>query len=282
MNLDHYIQGIRKGRDINYLEREAMCDPFLSDALEGYDQVKGEHWLRINAMKKQIIQQTRPKKNLLLYWGIAAAILGIIGPGIYFLRDKLPHATNNYFTKLPETKSNTNTIAIVPEPVLKEIPDSIPSDSLQRSSVQLDSLQISDSFFNKNEPFFAISMSSFVTESLTDSLLGPLILKKSTEEKPEEKPVQSETALPGPKPAVGYKEYESYLRREMIRPVEDDCEGVKGKVVLTFSINGNGRPYDISVTKSLCSSADAEAIRLLREGPGWISGDKNAQVEVRF
>jgi hypothetical protein len=287
MNLERYIKGIRKGRDINYLEREAMLDPFLADALEGYDQVKGEHLLRINEMKKQILQQTRPKTNLLLYWSTAAIILGIMGIGIYLLRDKLPFSTNDFITQYPEVKANTHN----PKPVSQEIADSLQRDSLPADSIQTallpdslrtDSIPNPDYFFNKRDTSFAFSLSSLVATSITDSLLGPLIIRAPGEianEKPDEKP---EITTINPKPAVGYKEYENYLRREMIRPAGDDCENVRGKVVLSFSINGNGRPYDISIIKSLCSSADAEAVRLLKEGPGWISGDRNARIEVRF
>jgi hypothetical protein len=291
MNLDRYIQGIRKGRDINYLEREAMLDSFLADALEGYDQVKGEHLLRINEMKKQILQQTWPKTNLLLYWSITTIILGIMGIGIYFLQDKLPFSTNDFITQYPEVKVSTNTSVTDPKPVHREIADSLQRDSLPTDSIQAvllpdslrtDSIQSPDYFFNKRDTSFSFSLSSLVATSITDSLLGPLIIRapgEKTDEKPDEKP---EITTINPKPAVGYKEYESYLRREMIRPVGDDCENVRGKVVLSFSINGNGRPYDISVIKSLCPSADAEAVRLLKEGPGWISGDQNALIEVRF
>jgi hypothetical protein len=273
MNLDRYIQGIRKGRDINYLEREAMRDPFLADALEGYDHVKGEHLERINAMKKQIIQQTRPKNNLFRYWSIAAVALLVIATGVYLLQNKLPHLTDDFYTKLPEIKPDANTAAI----------DTIAIDTEKTDAIQPDSLPVPDYFFKKQDTTsFFIARFEYVAKTSMDSLLGPLIIKKIGEKQSEEKPAQPETIVPGPKPAVGYKEYENYLRREMIRPVEDDCEGVKGKVVLAFSINGNGRPYDISVERSLCPSLDAEAIRLLREGPGWISGDRSARVEVRF
>jgi len=40
MNLLTYIQGKRKGKEAHRIEKEAMRDPFLADALEGYDEVK--------------------------------------------------------------------------------------------------------------------------------------------------------------------------------------------------------------------------------------------------
>jgi TonB family protein len=87
MKLFQYIQGIRKGKEINRLEKEAMKDPFLADAIEGFDKVKSEnHHLRIDKMCAKISKKTQSEKRpVLRYWSIAASILLIIGFGGYFL-----------------------------------------------------------------------------------------------------------------------------------------------------------------------------------------------------
>jgi len=61
-----------------------------------------------------------------------------------------------------------------------------------------------------------------------------------------------------------------------------NSEDLKGKVVLTFLVNKEGRPFYIKVKESLCESADKEAIRLIQEGPDWIYGNKLAEVTVKF
>lgn len=58
MNLWNYIQGFRKGKEANRIEKEAMQDPFLADALAGYEQVKGDHSKRIKKIRKQLPGQT--------------------------------------------------------------------------------------------------------------------------------------------------------------------------------------------------------------------------------
>ena len=40
MKLSDYIRGFRKGKEAHRLEKEAMRDPFLADALEGYSRVE--------------------------------------------------------------------------------------------------------------------------------------------------------------------------------------------------------------------------------------------------
>ena len=61
MSLESYIKGQRRGIAINRLEREAMQDPFLSDALEGYDTVKGNHAERVEELQEQILNQNRKR-----------------------------------------------------------------------------------------------------------------------------------------------------------------------------------------------------------------------------
>lgn len=39
MKLLDYIRGTRKGKEAHRLQKEAMRDPFLADAMDGYDSV---------------------------------------------------------------------------------------------------------------------------------------------------------------------------------------------------------------------------------------------------
>ena len=65
MNLKEYIQGKRYGKEANQLEREAMNDPFLQDAIDGFDSVQGEHLQVIEALEKKI-QPPKAKKTFFL------------------------------------------------------------------------------------------------------------------------------------------------------------------------------------------------------------------------
>ena len=54
MKLIDYITGNRKGREARRIEREAMDDPFLHDALEGYDAVPGDPGDAIRRMQRRV------------------------------------------------------------------------------------------------------------------------------------------------------------------------------------------------------------------------------------
>jgi hypothetical protein len=60
----------------------------------------------------------------------------------------------------------------------------------------------------------------------------------------------------------------------------------KGKVRVRFVVNADNTLSDFKVTKSLSTDADAEAIRLIKEGPGWIhnvSGEpETVTVRIKF
>ena len=54
MRLSDYIQGLRKGKEAHRLEKESMKDPFLADAIDGYNQVEGNHEQRIEKLRMQV------------------------------------------------------------------------------------------------------------------------------------------------------------------------------------------------------------------------------------
>lgn len=80
-----YIRGKRSGKDAHSLEYDAMSDPFLADAMEGYDSVRGSHADKIAEMQNRISAPTKSGKNNFGAWKIAvAASILIAFVGGYF------------------------------------------------------------------------------------------------------------------------------------------------------------------------------------------------------
>lgn len=80
MTFKDYIQGKRTGKAANQLERKAMDDPFLQDAIDGYDSVEGDHARTIHELenlvgKKGINHQLFVRR--IIVWS-AVAILGLV------------------------------------------------------------------------------------------------------------------------------------------------------------------------------------------------------------
>lgn len=84
-------------------------------------------------------------------------------------------------------------------------------------------------------------------------------------------------------PLDGWENYDRYLVNNLRVPKDIQLPGsTAGNFVqVSFEVSKNGNPVSIRIEKSLCSSCDKEAIRLIKEGPKWIRGtQKNSRVTV--
>jgi hypothetical protein len=82
MNLRRYIQGKREGKEAHRIELEAMKDPFLSEALEGYDRIDADHIKSIDKLQQNLRRRFEISSRISLKkWSIAAVILLCVGWG---------------------------------------------------------------------------------------------------------------------------------------------------------------------------------------------------------
>ena len=77
MKFLNYIHGNRKGKEAHRIEKDAMEDPFLADAIEGYDSIPGNHAERIARMRSAITARSARKKPHGA-WKVAIAAVGLI------------------------------------------------------------------------------------------------------------------------------------------------------------------------------------------------------------
>ena len=377
MRLSDYIQGLRKGKEAHRLEKESMKDPFLADAIDGYNQVEGNHEQRIEQLRIQISARSTKKRNTnAIIWSVAACLVIGFGISSYFLFLKetpepvIPIIPQKEIALVP-TKTKTDSTPISPvstkQADKKDIiaksrttiskPPSAPITTMPMEEETSDQMvaatdeevimttgasdpesvkkmriakmaviptndiikgKVTD---QKGEPLIGASVMYKGTNigTVTD-VNGEFSLLKKAENKqltaqyigydPVEVPVDtsrtmliamnedqkglSEVVVVGhgvnkkankdntPQPVDGKRKYLKYLKKNLVRPTDETCAQVKGKVVLTFLVNRDGRPFHIKVKKSLCESSDKEAIRLVQEGPDWTYGNKQAEVTVKF
>ena len=100
MKLINYIQTNRRGKEANEMEREAMNDPFLQDAIDGFDAVPGDHLSAIQNLENQLQQKATKRKQRVNYrlWavGVAASIVLLLGIGS-LLRYEMQKPDNTAF-----------------------------------------------------------------------------------------------------------------------------------------------------------------------------------------
>jgi hypothetical protein len=90
-----------------------------------------------------------------------------------------------------------------------------------------------------------------------------------------------------PEPVDGWVNYDIYIANNLNVPdtLRRKPTFNSGQVELSFDVNKDGQPVNITVDKSLCDSCDKEAIRLLKQGPKWkhkSSRKKRTSVTISF
>ena len=83
-------------------------------------------------------------------------------------------------------------------------------------------------------------------------------------------------------PAGGWIEYNNYLSNNLVFPNEAKQNNIHGEVEVFVKLKNNGDISKVKVDKSLCPECDAEAIRLVKEGPKWeVKKNKAAKAKVK-
>lgn len=388
MKLLDYIRGARKGKEAHRLEKEAMRDPFLADALEGYSRVGNGADEQIEKLRRRIRARAVRKRNHAVVWSIAASLLIGVCIGSYFLFQEKPlsdearMAMEQAVHPKPlsvyeeEKKDELAEVVIkdsagpskkliseskkkkmlapsseVPQIMTQELmeealeaiiddePSAMDKKMVMRASVANDSSfnakvavvgkvrgkvtdpsgeplvgatvrvkgtnqgTISDEngdFTLKTDGNRELSVDYIGYESVVlpvDTTKDLLIAMNVDDATLDEVVVvgygsQPKSSVTGaimslkmsgtPQPSIGRKAFRRYLKENLVHPSDKECARAKGKVILTFRVDKDGRPESISVKKGLCASADKEAIRLIEEGPDWTIGDESVEVSIRF
>lgn len=99
-----YIRGQRKGKDAHRIEKDSMQDPFLYEAIEGFDSIDDNHIERISNIQNRLRAKSESvRKSYSRMWQTAAAVLVItFGLGGYFLNDN--YKSNLYAQETVESK----------------------------------------------------------------------------------------------------------------------------------------------------------------------------------
>lgn len=82
-----YLRGNRMGKEVNRLEREALSDPFLYEALQGLEKVEGDHEKYLAGLFMRMQKTGGEKKTFRLFYrlSLAAACLLVAGWALWLL-----------------------------------------------------------------------------------------------------------------------------------------------------------------------------------------------------
>lgn len=271
-SLMQYIQGQRKGKEAHRLEKEAMKDPFLSDALDGYQAVEGNPMESIEAMRRRISRRTRSHRDSITKWSIAASLLICLGFGSYFWLNKE--------TGLPEQAQSMAVIEEEAIPLEQAPPAAAPKAAAPIASAPAAAPTAPDPVAAAPTAVAAAPTAAPVPVEILSIVedaapIADTAAESIAEVKIAPRALTRSAVLHAPRPVIGEEAFREYLKKELVHPQDSACKGITGTVLIEFHINEQGRPINLTVKQSLCESADKEALRLIEKGPDW-EGDTGA------
>lgn len=256
MKLLDYIKGDRKGREAHRIERRSLDDVFLRDALEGYDQVKGDHLKSICRLNSRVIKTTSNSRK---YFGlsIVATIIVLLSLIIYFLI--FPSDSHNQLSQSMKSEINLNirdSIKNLTE--IAPILDSLPTDIKSSNKVHANKEKIKIENVNDNI--------DLVESNISESIIN-------LTEKVESKVKQNESNSPNTLLHGKVVDSQGESLPGAVIYYKDSKKGVLSDQEGEFSIESLDKPLVVEYLgyEKLEVKADSNMLLVLNEEPQTLS-----------
>ena len=316
MKLIDYIFGSRRGREANRLERETMRDPFLADAIEGYDAVYGNHSDKLAALSQRIdaraARQHKESGSRNRLWfglgGVAAVLLVGVAGTVWWM----------------ERSSGRRTAEPIGEPLA--MAEELPAEEVSAVALRKGAAPAEEEpapRLARMEPEEAAAESSLRSESAAAETAAAVetetqsVPAAEAEEASEPEPIESElleaaaeadAVAPDPaaETAVATRTVSMQAREiemeeaavagglRMVHNPEFDAffvanhkerlsSGEPVEIVVEFRVNDHGVPSAIRILSWYSQETSSEVIMLLVTGPRWEpTGDERIRTVVRY
>ena len=298
--LEDYLDGNLDSKAMHKIEKQALEDPFVAQALAGLSESRGKAVQNVSLLQKQlyerIAQQQVTRTETVFTWqrlsvAAAAAVMFISVSIMFFMKDKekreemaknqpkkvevniarspaqavIDSAKNDiYAANIPVKK--TKPVIVGQEAPLAGLQNEVLRESVvQPYAIQRAPVQSADSTNTAGLPMQAMRKMSksapVAEESITGKVAGMAVA----------------TAMPDiSAPVGGWINLDTYLNDH------NKLRGTGDKLVeLSFLVNSEGNPADLKVTKGINKEFDEEAVRLIKEGPKW-EQPKNKESRVVY
>jgi hypothetical protein len=267
--LEDYLDGKLDSKAMHRIEKQALEDPFVAQALAGLAESPKRASQNVSLLQKQLYerigQQQVVKKESVYTWqrlsiAAAAAVMFISVSIIFFMREQ---GRQDQLTKIKNRPKNIEvniapTVAAVDSAINIPVATATPDEKINPVGVG----QISPRRQAENQPVQAAVTSADIQAMKQDTAVveSQVAASKAT--------ARIASVLPAAAaPVGGWANLNSYISDHNKLAQE---EGSAGKFVeLSFMIDAEGSPSDIKVEKGAVKEYADEAIRLIKEGPKW-------------
>jgi hypothetical protein len=233
VNLNDYIQGTRHGAGAHDLELEAMRDPLLADALDGYNAVAGDHAGALGSLAGRVrhsatggrasarSRASRQFERRVRGWSTAVAVAlmaGVVAGGVWL-----------FGSEVPADETHTATLNVTPE---AEVEPYLPAVSVERAPA--------------------------LPTAMDGARLGRDEVRSLAANDPRL------TEYPNPSDTTTTTAFRRHARSKGVA-----LAGPNGAVLVLFEVGTGGRPRVLKVTGAPTTEAAEAAGRLVDEGPDW-------------
>ena len=298
-----YHEGKMNSTEMHILEKDALNDSFLSDALDGFKNVaQTETTLPHIINNIESINKTKVfpinNRKYFSYMSIAASFIVVCFAG--------------YLIFNTSTISEKLTIADNKPKVLNKIEGSKLEIIGNKSAEQNENVQLNkptekskitrkqiNHLDKKNKAFLdqAVAIATNDTSNLIASNINSINTESNKNEiafstTKDMKATRDIQAIPQTSAAERYtvatdnyqenisikkatssilenEEFEQYVKKYQNKILNEDGTPIKGEMTISFKINKSNIPYGIKIEQSLHSACDEEAIRLINEYKNW-------------
>lgn len=289
--LEDYLDGKLDSKAMHQIEKQALEDPFVAQALAGLSESPKRASQSVSLLQKQLydriaLQQVSKKESVFTWQRLsvaaAAAVMFISVSIIFFMRDQ---ENRRQQAKADHQPKNIE-VNIAPSPLAV---DSAKSDvyaaNRDTKIVKPDLVGVISPERQKRIAEQPVMISTAESKAMVAVADTSAAGDKTPEAMGKIVPASARIASVSPavsSPIGGWAGLDSYLADN--NKLSKDNKA--GKFVeLSFLIDKEGNPSDIKVVKGASPEFDAEAIRLIREGPKWEqprSADSRVSYTVSF
>ena len=306
-DIERYLNGQMTAAEMHAFEKQMLSDPFLSDAVDGYREQWQEIQQRedLIQLEAQIQKRNNSKTRVIAggfrqWMSIAALLVVILSSAVVLYRIFSPNketrtiASKEQATStepenkiIPQTTVDSQTVAVnekqkhyptenkpgvnnktAPTKIIQN--EELPVNSPDSTSLAAAELKTPPKVSGTTAPVAAEPAPPQVTAQREETREADEALTRKKEKASVMTAKPATATKEKAAPVSGWVEYTTYMKENIKTPAEISTKDQNHFTVeVSFSVDTDGTLSNFKIEKSTCQPCNAEAIRLIKEGPAW-------------
>ena len=299
LTIQQYLEGKLDPEVMHQLEKQALDDPFLWDALEGYSTNKdaaADLSILQRQLHERIVHLQENKKVFDLSWqrlsvAAAAAVMFVSAGILFWMNSHKPgeqRASNKHVEVSVIDRDSVNAvISSKDEPVIaslkKDEPalDKSPTAGYNKETSQKREAGISPKSEDQVSLQQGAAAGAVADASAMAAPPAPATRQAKAAKTGSDNSVLNEVVIASvAQPKPGWEAYREYINLNT-KAFKNEA-ALKGSVLLSFAIDSNGKLSNFKILRGLNEAYNQEAIRIVKEGPEWVPATNGTASEMKF